>query len=160
MSALALPVTPDPAHERVPHLRAVETRPREAPPPSRTPSAPETAVFSPGLPPLTHSQIGKIAIYACEAVDGTRSIACLAMWITTGAARALEEYRSLVVERRSLYRETRRLVARVRRVRTTEPVPRVVEAAVVLDAAGSSRAVALRFEAFRGRWQATSVTVL
>lgn len=114
----------------------------------------------PGLPALTHRFIGTVAMFACEAVDGTRSIGALAMWISTAAARELTEYRSLNVERRSLYRDYRRVVPSVRCVRASEPRGRSVEAAVVLDTAGRSRAVALRFECSRGRWQATSITVL
>lgn len=75
-------------------------------------------------------------------------------------AEHLAEYRALILERRSLYQDTRRVVPTVRKVRATQPAFRVAEASVVLDASGRTRAVALRFTGMRGRWQATSITVL
>lgn len=163
-SPALLPMPGTPHTPRFRALRAVEDQAEPEPPdphPAAPPALPaETAVLLPGVPPLTHRLVGRVAVFACEAVDGTRSIGALAGWITTGAARELAEYRSLNVGRRSLYRDYRRVVATVRRVRLSEPRERAVEAAVVLDTAGRSRAVALRFEAARGRWQATSITVL
>ena len=138
------------------HLRAVETELTSIPPPARK----EAAVFAAGLPPLTHRLIGTIAIFAFEAVEGTRHVGQLGRWITADVAEHLAEYRALIIERRSLYRDTRRIVPTVRKVRATQPSFRVAEASVVLDASGRSRAVALRFEGTRGRWQATSITVL
>lgn len=138
------------------HLRAVETELSALPPPERR----EAAILAAGLPPLTHCLIGTIAIFAFEAVEGTRHVGQLGRWITAEVAGHLSEYRALILERRSLYQDNRRIVPTVRRVRADQPSFRVAEASVVLNAEGRSRAVALRFEGTRGRWQATSITVL
>lgn len=113
-----------------------------------------------GAPPLTHRFIGKLAVFLFETVEGTRTIGQLGSWVSLPAAAQLAEHRALVVERRSLYKDARRVVPTVQRVRVSQPSPYTAEAAVVLHTAGRSRAVAIRFEIVRRRWQATSVTVL
>lgn len=138
------------------HLRPVETELSSPAPPSRE----EPAIASPGLPPLTFRLIGTIAVFAFEAIEGTRHVGQLGMWITEEVAEHLTAYRMLIAERRSLYRDTRRVVPSVRTVRASVPAPRVAEASVVLNADGRTRAVALRFEGSRGRWQASAITVL
>ena len=99
-------------------------------------------------------------MFAFEAVEGTRQVGQLGKWITAGVAETLGELRALNVERRSLYRDHRRIVPSVRRVRATHPVTGVIEASVVLTTPARALAVALRFEIIRERWQATSITVL
>lgn len=138
------------------HLRIVETELSSSSPPLRK----EPAIFASGLQPLTHRLIGTIAVFAFEAVEGTRHVGQLGRWISADVAEHLAEYRALILERRSLYQDTRRVVPTVRKVRATQPAFRVAEASVVLDASGRTRAVALRFTGMRGRWQATSITVL
>lgn len=143
---------PRPTRHR--RLRAVE---------AETPSDSEAlarASLPPPLPALEPRVVGAIAVFAFEAVEGARQVAQLGRWVTETVAAQLSELRSLNVERRSLYRDNRRVVATILRVRATHPSNDVTEAAVVLSTPSRSRAVALRFEAIRGRWQATSITVL
>lgn len=147
-----------PAEQPRPHLRAVETE--LSSPPTVSIGEPVVQVQRPGLPSLPLRLIGTIAIFAFEAVEGTRHVGQLGKWITADVSAHLATYRSLIAQRKSLYRDTRRLVPTVRKVRAMSPAPRVVEASVILDADGRARAVALRFEYNRARWQATSVTVL
>ncbi|GAA2822826.1 hypothetical protein FB468_1665 [Leucobacter komagatae] len=136
------------------HLRAVGAgTPTDSGDPTR-------ASLPPPLPALEPRVIGAIAVFAFEAVEGARQVAQLGRWITDTVAAQLSELRRLNVERRSLYRDSRRIVPAIQRVRTTRPNDDVTEAAVVLSTPSRSRAVALRFEAIRGRWQATSITVL
>lgn len=162
-SAALQPITPHsvpapfPASpQRRPLVRAVETELSSPAPPQRD----ELAIHAPGLPPLTHRIIGTVAIFAFEAVEGTRHVGQLGMWITAEVSRHLTEYRTLIRERRSRYQDTRRIVPTVRTVRASQPATHVVEATVILNAEGRARAVALRFGVNRVRWQATSITVL
>lgn len=148
-------------------LRAVESRPAD-PEPGQPADAPLAGTANPVTRPrpgpaqerLEPGIIGKIAVFAFEAVEGTRQVGQLGRWITGRVASELSVLRAMNVERRSLFHDHRRIVPAVLRVRTTEPVPLVTEASVVLSTPSRTRAVALRFEVFRGRWQATSITVL
>ncbi|GAA1316752.1 hypothetical protein GCM10020360_07440 [Nonlabens tegetincola] len=149
----------------VPAAPLVDAPPGTAPPGTAPPGTapPELAAPPPIAEPEEHLDarvIGAVAVFAFEAVEGTRQIAQLGRWITESVASELAELRRLNIERRSLYRDERRVVPTVRRVRAMQPGHVVAEAAVVLTAAGRARAVALRFELIRQRWQATSVTVL
>lgn len=99
-------------------------------------------------------------MFAFEAVEGSRHVAQLGKWITYPVSQQLLEYRALTLERRALYRDARRLVPSVRTVRVMVPRTRVVEATVVLEISNRCRAVAIRFEASKSRWQATSITIL
>lgn len=143
---------PPPLDPSQPHLTLVTT------PPAADPA--EECVVAAGAPPLTHRFIGKLAVFLFETVEGTRTIGQLGSWVSLPAAAQLAEHRALVVERRSLYKDVRRVVPTVQRVRVSQPSQYTAEAAIVLNTAGRSRAVAIRFEVVRRRWQATSVTVL
>lgn len=147
-----------------PRLRAVTAGPE---PPAEATGAgervPKLTAAKPGapdVPRLDARAIGAVAVFAFEAVEGTRQIGQLGKWISSSVAEELAEVRQLNVERRSLYRDHRRIVPVVQRVRATHPSPSATEASVVLTTPSRSRAVALRFEVLRGRWQATSITVL
>lgn len=148
-------------------LRAVESRPAD-PEPGSPSDAPGDDSANPVTRPrpgpvqdrLEPGIIGKIAVFAFESVEGTRQVEQLGRWITGRVASELSTLRAMNVERRSLFHDHRRIVPAVLRVRTTEPAPLVTEASVVLSTPSRTRAVALRFEVFRGRWQATSITVL
>lgn len=117
-------------------------------------------IVTPGLPPLSFHLIGKLAVFAYEAVEGVRHVGQLSNWVSGAVAQQLSEYRALNIERRSLYHDYRRVVPTVRRVRAVQPSPGVAEAAVILNTGNRAKAIALRFEGVRGYWQATSVTVL
>lgn len=143
----------------VDHEQARDAIPAPAPLPA--PAPPDAASPAARLRPVLDSSIiGRIAVFAFEVVEGTRQVGQLGKWITAKVADELAGLRSLNVERRSLFRDHRRVVPSVVRVRATAPALRVIEASVVLMTPSRARAVALRFEVFRGRWQATSITVL
>ena len=139
--------------------------PQQSPSPSRQSALllPHEALPAPGrvsVPALARHSIGAVAVFAFEAVEGSRQVGHLGRWITEEVASHLTELRRFNVERRSLYRDDRRVVAQVLRVRAMQPHPLATEAAVVLATPARSRAVALRFEVIRMRWQASAITVL
>ncbi|WP_146120090.1 Rv3235 family protein [Leucobacter massiliensis] len=112
------------------------------------------------IPPPPTITIQKLALYAFEAVEGTRTVAQLGQWITSDVAAALAERRAARTERRTLYRDARRIVACPGPAHLDRPSSSVIEATVVLYAEPRSRSVALRFEHDGGRWRATELTVL
>lgn len=137
-------------------LHAVEGTPRE----HRVPQAPPTSVASGDCPPLEHRVIGRIAATAYEIAEGSRQVANLSRWITPAVAKQLAHVRALNIERRSLYRDTRRSVPTVRRVRAVSTSEGVIEATVVLNTPGRARATAMRFEYARGAWRASYLAVI
>ena len=152
--------TAPPAQATQPTQLAQATQSAQAAQATHSAQSAPPAIIEPGVPPLTHRLVGAVAVFAFEAVEGTRLVGQLGTWITARVARELQALRALNLERRALYRDGRRVVPCVRRVRTSRLAPCVAEAAVVLSTAARSRAVALRFEAIRGQWRATSITVL
>ncbi|QBE48558.1 Rv3235 family protein [Leucobacter triazinivorans] len=104
--------------------------------------------------------IQKLALYAFEALEGCRSVAQLGGWITREVATAIQERRAARTERRTLYRDARRIVACPGPAHIDRPLPHIVEATVVLYAEPRSRSVALRLEHNGTRWRATDLTVL
>lgn len=112
------------------------------------------------VPPPEIVTIQKLALYAFEALEGSRSIAQLGGWITREVAAVLLERRAARTERRTLYRDARRVTACPGPAHIDRPLPHIVEATVVLYAEPRSRSVALRFEHNGSRWRATDLTVL
>ena len=111
-------------------------------------------------PPLPAAAIQRLALCAAEVLDGSRAIGQLAGAITEEVAQELAARRALRTERRTLYRDERRVVPVPGPPHASAPRPGVVEAAVVLHAPGRTHAVALRFEVRRGAWRVTHLTVL
>ncbi|WP_157502285.1 Rv3235 family protein [Leucobacter celer] len=112
------------------------------------------------VPPPAVMTIQKLALYAFEALEGSRSVAQLGGWITREVAAALLERRAARTERRTLYRDARRVVACPGPAHIDRPLPHIIEATVVLYAEPRSRSVALRLEHNGSRWRATDLTVL
>lgn len=113
------------------------------------------------FPPPATRLVQKLALYALDAVEGTRAIAQLGGWITFEAAQRLAERRAARTERRTVLGDPRtRSAAAPGPAHLHEPVPGVFEATVVLHAEPRACSVALRFERFDGRWRATDITVL
>lgn len=133
-------------------LELVTSPPGE--PDSRVPANPPVP-----LPP-PETAIQRLALYAFEAIEGTRSISQLAGTVTPEVVRELQARRSLRVERRTLIHDQRRIVALPGPAHTSRPHPEIVEAAVVLHARGRTSVVALRLERNAERWRATELTVL
>ncbi|QIM18009.1 hypothetical protein G7066_03740 [Leucobacter coleopterorum] len=104
--------------------------------------------------------IQKLAIYGYEALDGSRSIAQLGAWITRGVVEQLTSRRAAWTERRSLYRDNRRLVPVPGKVHLSQLSNRVAEATVVVQTEVRSTAIAIRLEFLHQRWRATDLTVL
>ncbi len=115
---------------------------------------------APRVPPPPPAAIRRLALYAFEALEGVRSVTQLAGALTPEVSAALHERRAARTERRSLYKDQRRIVATPGPAHISHVSRSVVEAAVVLHAAGRTCAVALRFEAAGTRWRATHLTVM
>lgn len=145
---------PDRPFAGLPHLRVIPHPDRYL----------DRAAFNTGtdedVPPPEIVTIQKLALYAFEALEGSRSIAQLGGWITREVASALRERRAAHTERRTLYRDARRIMACPGPAHIDRPLPHIVEATVVLYAEPRSHSVALRFEHSDGRWRATDLTVL
>ena len=110
-------------------------------------------------PPEKHT-VRRLALYAFEALEGTRAVAQLGNWLTIELAQSLSERRAARIERRSLYRDTRRTMAAPGPAHLQRITPKVLEATVVLHSDQRATAVALRFEYAGSRWRATELTVL
>ncbi|RGE19500.1 hypothetical protein D1J51_11545 [Leucobacter sp. wl10] len=145
---------PEPSSTGLPHLRVVPHPDRYL----------DLAAFDTGtgtdIPGPSTATIQKLALYAFEVLEGSRSIAQLGGWITREVASALLERRAVRTERRTLYRDARRVVACPGPAHIDRPLPHILEATVVLYAEPRSRSVALRFEHSGDRWRATDLTVL
>ncbi|MFT4231960.1 MAG: Rv3235 family protein [Leucobacter sp.] len=150
---------------RIPRVSADRDRPdhdsRVVPHPSRylDRTAFDTSTET-DVPAPSAAVIQKLALYAFEVIEGSRAVAQLGGWITHGVAAALRERRAIGTERRTLYRDSRRVVACPGPAHLDRPMPHIVEATVVLYAEPRSRSVLLRFEHSGGRWRATDLTVL
>lgn len=104
--------------------------------------------------------IQRLALYAFEALEGVRSVAQLAGWITPDVATALLERRAARTERRTLYRDSRRIVATPGPVHIDRPAPHVIEASLALHATPRTLPVAMRLEHRDRRWRVTYLVVL
>lgn len=145
---------PPPAAASPQHLRAVEDCSRFFNRCSFDSSGPGD-VAAP--PPKT---IQLLALYALEAIEGTRDVAQLAGHITERVAEQLRLRRSIRVERRTLFHQHRRIVASPGPVSMYRPRPDVIEASVTLFAVPRSHPVALRLEYLGRRWRATELVVM
>ena len=115
----------------------------------------------PALPPEPdHRTVQGLALRAFEVLEGMRAIAQLGPWITPQVAERMRGRRALIIERRTLTKDTRRFVARPGPAHVCRPRHGVIEAAVVLHGGHRSIAVAMRFEVVTGRWRTTDLTVL
>lgn len=117
-------------------------------------------MLSPERADLPSRTIQRFALFVFEVVEGQRSTAQLSSWISDDVVTSLRECRSGRTQLRSLCGDTRRVVAVPGPAHVNRPNASIIEAAVVLRAKARATAVALRFEFLRGRWLATSVTVL
>src|SRR5690606_18716458 len=61
------------------------------------------------IPPPPAQLIQRLALYAFEALEGSRAIAQLAGWITPAVVQQLRERRAARTERRTIYRDDRRI---------------------------------------------------
>ena len=104
--------------------------------------------------------IQKLALYAFEVLEGVRSIAQLASWVTPAVATTLVSRRAARTERRTLYSDHRRVVATPGPVHLDRPVPHVIEAALVLHAVPRTLPVAMRLEFRNRQWQITELVVM
>ncbi|UOQ56490.1 Rv3235 family protein [Leucobacter allii] len=150
----------------VPHLRPV----RDAERPSRilravppyTGNAGRIAIDTSAegdIPPPRAEVVQRLALFAFEALEGTRSVAQLAQWVTPEVVEELTLRRAARTEQRSLHGDLRRVVPTPGPVHLHRPAPGVVEAAVVLHAGQRTGTSAMRFEHRRDRWRATVLTV-
>ncbi|MBS0025657.1 Rv3235 family protein [Microbacterium paraoxydans] len=121
-----------------------------APQPTPTHQLPDPA---PLLRRLTHGVL--------EVLAGVREIDQLARWFSEDAYRSLVVRSNLAARARSARGvPPARPTFVVRSLRVTQPVDGVVEAVVVVDGPGRTRAVAVRLEGLDRRWRATSLAIL
>ena len=111
-------------------------------------------------PKLDPEIVAKLAVYAVEILDGSRSMTHLAAWVTEEVAQEIFARRALHAERRSIYRDGRRSVPQPGRVHMSRPFPHIVEAVVMMHTPARSFTVAVCLEFSRQRWRATCLTVL
>lgn len=104
--------------------------------------------------------IQRLALYAFEALEGVRAVGQLAGWITPQVAEELLERRAARTERRTLYRDVRRIVATPGPVHIDRPVPHVIEASLALYAEPRTLPVAMRLEHRDRRWRVTALVVI
>lgn len=129
-------------------------------PPEPEPGSDSESTSAASIPAPEHNTIAKLAIYALEILQGTRSLAQLNNTVSAEVVEQLLARRALWAERRTVYRDHRRAVPWPGRVRVSRPFPHIAEAVVVVYTEVRALAVAIRLEYFRGRWRATDLTVL
>ncbi|MFT4157074.1 MAG: Rv3235 family protein [Microbacterium sp.] len=120
--------------------------------PQPTPRA-ELPDPGPLLRSLTHGVL--------EVLAGVREVDQLARWFSEDAFRNLVTRANLSARARS----ARGVLAvrptfAIRSIRTSEPSDGVVEAVVIVEGPGRTRAVAIRLEGLDRRWRAASLAVL
>lgn len=113
-----------------------------------------------GPPPPSREFTSMLVVRAIEVLDGTRTVSQLRGFITGEVAERLAMHRNIRAERRAVYRDERRRVPTPGSVHLSFPREDVAEAAVTVYLGGQAVATALRLEHLRGRWRATSLTVL
>lgn len=143
-------------------LRQLEPRPKRHlhPLPSLKSSPEPEPTLAGDIPPPDVRMIQKLAIYGYEVLDGSRTVAQLGAWVTRSVVEQLTSRRAAWTERRSLYRDYRRLVPIPGRVHMSQVSKRAAEATVVIQTEVRSTAVAIRLEFSHQRWRATDLTIL
>lgn len=156
------PQQPIPRPHSVPRriLHAVPERSQHQRRPTQIDGTVESVDSPPDPAPPPHRFIQTLAVHAYEVLDGARAVAQLGPWITQSVAAELIARRAARTERRTLYRDQRRVVPVAGRVHLHQPTPHTIEATVVLRTKVRAAAVAIRLEYSRARWRATHLTVL
>ncbi|WP_235829180.1 Rv3235 family protein [Gulosibacter macacae] len=118
--------------------------------------APEHAAL-PDPDPLLHN----LARSVVEALGGFREVEQIARWVAPEVFTALVQRSQHATRARAVRGvPVRRPNVRTRACVSQRIRPGVVEATVIVDLGPRVRAVAIRLEAFRGRWRAARVHVL
>lgn len=105
--------------------------------------------------------VKNLTIGVLEVLAGVREVDQLARWLGEDAYRALITRANLSARARSARGvAAARPVHRVLSQRLCEPADGVVEAVVIVAGPARTRAVAMRFEGWDGRWRATSLALL
>ncbi|WP_309134081.1 Rv3235 family protein [Cellulomonas sp.] len=118
----------------------------------------ETADDGPGPAPAVDAArfAHGVGLACVEVVLGRRPAGQLARWLTPGVLLAVQERATLT---RGAARPTPARRPQVRRVRVCTIDDRTAEACLVVDDGARVRAVALRLEAHRGTWRATTLEI-
>lgn len=101
-----------------------------------------------------------IALYAVETIEGLRDTNQVGSWVMPSVLETLLAQRTLRLERRTMYKQSRRIVPQPGNVVLSRPTDLAVESAVVMHVEGRSFAVAMRLEFIRSKWRATQLHVL
>ncbi|WP_405373241.1 MULTISPECIES: Rv3235 family protein [unclassified Microbacterium] len=105
--------------------------------------------------------VTNLTIGVLEVLAGVREVDQLARWLGEDAYRALVTRANLSTRARSARGiVAARPVHQILRTRRCEPADGVVEAVVIVAGPARTRAVAMRFEGWDGRWRATSLALL
>jgi hypothetical protein len=144
-------------------------RARRTPPPAAAPTDPTAARrragTGPGAAAGTDDGLpdpagwaGQFVQAAVEVAAGLRQPSQLSRW-TTGPVRDALARRSTLNQRRAAPAARAPQRAVVRSVRASSPAPGIAEASAVVSDGARLRAVALRLEAFEGRWRVTALQI-
>jgi len=105
--------------------------------------------------------VKNLTIGVLEVLAGVREVDQLARWLGEDAYRALVTRANLSARARSARGVTAvRPAHSILSQRLCEPADGVVEAVVVVAGPSRTRAVAMRFEGWDGRWRASSLALL
>ena len=116
-----------------------------------------SSVDLPDVEPLLHN----LTIGVLEVLAGVREADQLARWLDEDAYRALVTRANLSTRARNARGvAASRPAYRILSQRLCTPADGVIEAVVIVAGPARTRAVAVRFEGWDGRWRATSLAVL
>lgn len=157
--ALAIPaVDPGPrapAHRRT-LLRVVPDPPGDQDDPREVPCGDEDEPDHHPIPDVHQPWIARLAQALLEALTGERPHTQLLPWTSDKIYAAVTEQSVARARRRPNVDLTRRAPAYVRTVRVSKPRPEVAEVCALVRRGTRTQALALRLEAWRGRWRCTA----
>jgi hypothetical protein len=118
--------------------------------------------FAPRGKPITaEAAVEALARSVLEVMAGARDIEQLSRWVTAEVFATLRNRVRLSTRARNAHGvRPQRPILRFGPVRIAEPVHGIVEGVVIVHGRGRSRAVAVRLETVRGRWQASALHIL
>lgn len=113
-------------------------------------------LFDRPIPAVHRPWIARLAQALLEALDGERPHGQLLPWTSDRVYTAIANYADSRARRRPNVDLTRRAPAHVRNVLVSKPAPAAAEVCALVQRGPRTQAVALRLEAWRGRWRCTA----
>lgn len=145
---------PQPSRPRTP-LRLVPD-PRNDRKVRKVPCDDDDDDFTDPIPAIHHPWIARLAQALLEALSGDRPHGQLLPWTSDEVYAAVVKYATESARKRPNVDLTRHAPAHARSVRVTKPAPAVAEVCALVQRGARLQAVALRLEAWRGRWRCTA----